>query len=94
MSWFKRILGLGGGEAATPAEGATVEHAGFRITPTPLREGATWRIGARIEKEVGGETRTHELIRADRANSREEADDASVAKAKLAIDQLGDGLFR
>lgn len=94
MNFLKKLFGAGGAAPAAPAEGATVEHDGFRITPVPAQEGGAWRIGARVEKDVGGETRVHELIRADRANSRAEADAASVAKAKQAIDQLGDGLFR
>ena len=51
------------------------------------------RIAARIEKEVNGEVKTHRLIRADTLESHGAAVEASVGKAKLLIDQLGDRLF-
>jgi hypothetical protein len=35
----------------------------------------------------------HELIRADTRNTIDEAVESSIAKAKQAIDQLGDSLF-
>ena len=63
------------------------------ITPEPIKEGHTFRIAARIEKEVNGEVKTHRLIRADTLESHGAAVEASVGKAKLLIDQLGDRLF-
>ena len=45
-------------------------------------------------QDVDGVVRVHELIRADTRTSLDEATEASLAKAKLAIDQLGDTLFR
>ncbi|MFN3845995.1 MAG: HlyU family transcriptional regulator, partial [Paracoccaceae bacterium] len=37
--------------------------------------------------------KTHQLIRADTRATRDEAVEASITKAKQAIDQLGDTLF-
>ncbi len=71
-----------------------VLHNGFRIFPQPLSDDGGFRIAARIEKDVDGVVRVHELIRADTRTSLDEATEASLAKAKLAIDQLGDTLFR
>lgn len=91
MSWLKRLFG--GGSHSDPAP-EHIEYKGFRITPTPANEGGQFRIGALIEGEVDGETRSHSLIRADMIRDLGEANDASVSKAKQMIDQMGPSLFR
>jgi hypothetical protein len=70
-----------------------VLHKGCHIYAEPIKEGAVFRIAARIEKDFDGTTKTHSLIRADTRNTMDEATEASVAKAKQAIDQLCDALF-
>ncbi len=95
MSWLTRLLG--GGEMAradAPAPGPAEEHAGFTIRPEPAQASGGWRIGARIEKEVAGETRTHHLVRADVLADRAAAEAASLAKARQVIDEQGEALFR
>ena len=62
MSIFRKLFGGGGGSSAPEAE--PEEYNGFAITPEPIKEGHTFRIAARIEKEVNGEVKTHRLIRA------------------------------
>lgn len=80
--------------SATPAPAPEpVLYKDCRITPQPIKDGAAFRIAARIEKDIGGVTRTHSLMRADTSPSLDEATEATIAKAKLAIDQLGDTLF-
>ena len=79
---------------SAPATPEPTLHNGFVIFPEPIKEGAVYRIAARIEKEVGGEMRTHSLVRADTHGTLDSANDASIAKAKMAIDQLGDTIFR
>lgn len=90
MSLLSRLFGGGGGGAAEqPAE----SYEGFSITPDPIKEGGSWRLAARVEKEIGGETKTHRLIRADTFQSADEAASASIAKAKQIIDEQGNRLF-
>ena len=84
---------FGGSAPPAPEPAQPVEYDGFRIFPAPVNDGGKWRIGARIERDIDGETMVHHLIRADILNAREEANDASVAKAKVMIDQQGDGIF-
>ena len=91
MPFWSRLFG--GTPAEEPASGASEEHKGFRITPKPIREGGQYRIAARIEKEVGGVPRVHELVRADTVSSLDEAKALSVAKARQVIDEQGDRLF-
>ena len=70
------------------------EYNGFRITPQPISENGTFRISARIEKEIDGELKVHEMIRADTISSEDDASASSIAKAKMFIDQMGDEIFR
>lgn len=87
-SFFSRLFGT-----SVPAAPKPVLHKEFRIFPQPVREGGVYRIAARIEKDIGGVTKTHSLIRADTSPTLDEATGASVNKARQAIDQLGDRLF-
>ncbi|MDO9639717.1 MAG: HlyU family transcriptional regulator [Pseudotabrizicola sp.] len=90
-SFLSRLFGKSA--AAPPAAPDPVLHNDFRIFPDPIKEGSTFRIAARVEKTIAGEVKSHQLIRADTRGSLDEATEASVAKARQAIDQLGDTLF-
>lgn len=90
MSLLSRLFG--GSKAPAEAESETYE--GFQITPTPVKESGGYRIAARIEKEVGGEMKVHEMIRADTYADPDTAKDAALAKARQVIDFEGDRIFR
>ena len=90
MPFWSRFFG---GAPAAPSGLPAEEHKGFRITPGPIPEGGQFRVAARIEKEVGGALRVHELVRADRLASLDEARTLSVAKARQMIDEQGERLF-
>ena len=76
MSFFKKLLG-GGKEHGGPRFDP-VDHNGFTIYPDPIPEGGVFRVAARIEKLVDGETRSQGLVRADTANSIEIAADIAI----------------
>jgi hypothetical protein len=86
MALFSKLFGGGKTTQTTPAE----TYKDCTITPTPEKASNGWRIGARIEKDG----QAHDLIRADVLQSKEQAEDASLAKAKQVIDEQGDRLFR
>ncbi|KQB97274.1 hypothetical protein AL073_09575 [Loktanella sp. 1ANDIMAR09] len=86
MALFSKLFGGGKTSQATPAE----TYKGCTITPAPEKASNGWRIGARIERDG----QVHDLIRADVLQSKEQAEKASVAKAKQMIDEQGDRLFR
>ena len=92
MSLFSKLFG--GGSGGTPKAPEAVEHDGFKIFVEPIKEGSGYRLAARIEKQIGGEVKSHNVIRADVFNSLDEANQFSLAKAKQVIDEMGDGLFR
>jgi hypothetical protein len=91
MSFWKRLFGKSA--ATPPAQAEPVLHNDFRIFPEPIKEASGYRIAARVERTLDGGIKTHQLIRADTRASHDEAVEASVAKAKQAIDQLGNNLF-
>ena len=90
MSIFSKLFG--GGKSKPAAE--PVLHNDYRIFPEPTSEQGGFRITARIEKDIDGETKTHLMIRADKCQSMEEAVETSTFKAKMLVDQQGDGIFR
>lgn len=90
MSLLSRLFG--GGSAAKSGVQA-IDHKGFAIYPEPLKEGGSFRLCARIEKEVDGVQKSHTMIRADTFQSREQAEVESAGKAKVFIDQMGDKIF-
>ena len=92
MSLLSRLFG--GSPSAKPGPEPEPEiYKDFTILADPAREGGRFRIGARIEKEIGGELWSHHMIRADTFDSADEARQMTLRKAKLLIDQCGDKLF-
>ncbi|CUH62574.1 hypothetical protein TL5118_00079 [Thalassovita autumnalis] len=92
MALFSKLFG-GGASKSEPKGAEPEDHAGFLIYVEPIREGGSYRIGARIEKVIDGELKSHMMIRADTVASQEEAAQISLQKAKSFIDQMGDGVF-
>lgn len=89
MSFLSKLLGSREPKSDTKSE----QYEGYTITPTPAKDGTRYRIGARIEKDVDGVAKSHDLIRADTFDDLKSANDASIGKAKQMIDQMGDRLF-
>ena len=90
MSLLSRLFGGGGSQKPRHA---SESYKDFTITPDPAREGPTFRIRAHIAKDIGGQTKTHTLIRADTLNDEEAAVAASLVKARQLIDEQGERLF-
>ncbi|HSF90602.1 MAG TPA: HlyU family transcriptional regulator [Paracoccaceae bacterium] len=89
MSLFSKLFGASKAEETAKPE----EYKGFLIYPEPMKEGSVFRVCARVEKEIGGEMKSHRMIRADTAGSAEEATKATLLKAKMMIDQQGESIF-
>jgi len=88
MPFLSRLFGK-----STPKAPDPILHKDCRIFPQPIKEASGYRVAARIEKDFAGVVKVHELTRADTHSGLDQATEASVAKAKTAIDQLGDSLF-
>ena len=92
MSILSRLFG--GGVKREEPEFPTEQYDGFRIIPAPKEESDGFRIGARIEKDVDGEVKVHQFLRADVVSDRDEAAAMSLRKAKQVIDEQGARIFR
>ncbi len=92
MSFLKKLFGGGGNDNTPPSTPAEI-HNGYTIFAEPVKDGGTWRIGARIEKEINGELKSHFMMRADTLQSFDDACKASLDKARMLVDQQGDSIF-
>lgn len=96
MSFLKKLFGGGSADSvsdAGPRVAAEDSHEGFEIAATPIPEGGQYRLAATITKEIGGETKTHKLVRADLFQTEDEAARFAIRKAKLVIDEQGERIF-
>lgn len=91
MSFFKKLFGGGTPKAEEPAP--TSEHEGFTIHATPYQEQGQWQMCGVIEKQIGGELKSHRFIRADRFPAKEDAVQMTFMKARQIIDQSGERIF-
>lgn len=91
MSFFKKLFGGGAPKAEEPA--LTSEHECFTIHATPYQEQGQWQMCGVIEKEIGGEVKSHRFIRADRFPAKEDAIQMTFLKARQIIDQSGERIF-
>jgi hypothetical protein len=92
MSFWKNLFG-GGGSSEPAAPPAGEEYKGFTIRATPMQVGSEYQLAGTIEKDVGGELKTHKFVRADRLSSRDEAESFAIAKGRQIIDEQGVSLF-
>lgn len=88
-SFWSRLFGSAPPATPDPDPAGGEDYKGFRITPTPIREGGQYRVSARIEKDG----QTHDLVRADTMASLDDATAISLTKARQMIDEQGDRLF-
>ena len=92
MSFLKKLFG-GSSEPRAPKVAAEETYKDFHIAATPMPESGQYRLAANVSKEIGGEERTHRLIRADLFTSEDEAATFAIRKAKQMIDEQGERLF-
>jgi hypothetical protein len=93
MSFLRRLFGGGSDAKGEAAPAATAEHDGFSIKAMPYQEAGQWQMCGLIEKEIGGELKSHRFIRADRFPDRDQAAEFTLAKARQIIDQMGERVF-
>lgn len=94
MSFLKKLFG-GGGEA--DSGGGKVldqeEYNGFIIKALDMRAGSEYQLSGSIEKEIDGELKVHNFIRADRMPSADQVAAAALGKGRQIIDEQGERLF-
>jgi len=97
MSFWKKLFGGGdeGGGAAAAAGGALgqEEYKGFLIKAIEMRAGSEYQLAGTIEKDVGGEHKLHQFVRADRMSSKDDLVSLALSKGRQIIDEQGERLF-
>jgi hypothetical protein len=92
-SFFAKIFGSSE-KSESPAEPAeSVEYNGFTITSAPINEGGQFKTAGQISKEIDGELKSAQFIRADNHSDRDSAISHSNRKAQQIIDEQGDAMF-
>lgn len=79
--------------AQTQASEEAILYKGFRIVPAPIAEGGQYRVAADISMGEGETLREHRFIRSDVIANRSDCIDITINKAKMTIDQVGEGIF-
>jgi hypothetical protein len=95
MSFFKKLLGLGEVEAKSdePKMLGEDDYKGFIISAIEMKTGSEYQLCGRIEKEIDGELKVQNFIRADRLSSIEEVLKFTHKKGRQIIDEQGEALF-
>lgn len=95
MSFLKKLFGGGAPSApAAPESGSTEEYKGYTITARLMQVGSEYQLAGRIEKDVDGEHKLYDFVRADRFSSRDEVQSFAIAKGRQIIDEQGAAIFR
>jgi len=95
MSFWKNLFGGGGGsEPKAPETGDAENYKGFTIRPKLMSIGSEYQLAGVIEKEIDGEVKVYEFVRADRFSSRDDVQSFALAKARQIIDEQGNTLFQ
>lgn len=92
FGFLRKLFGGEGGGAPTH-QAPPQQYNGYTIVASPRQEGGAWRVTGTISREIDGETRTHEFVRADTSADPEGAASLTLGKAKRLIDEQGDRLF-
>lgn len=90
-SLFRKLVGAGREEEAADE---AVEYQGYQIRPAPKKEGGQYYTAGVITKNFPDGPKEHHFIRADTHQSRENASQHALVKARQIIDEQGDRLFK
>lgn len=95
MSFLKKLFGIGGdnGEPGVPKVLGEEAFEGFTIKAIEMKAGSEYQLAGVIEKEIDGELKSSQFIRADRLASADMAASAALAKGKQIVKEQGDRLF-
>ena len=80
--------------SARRAGGPSEEYKGFTITRGDDAERPEYQLAGRIEKEIGGEVKRHDFVRADRFSSKDDATSMAISKGRQIIDEQGERMFQ
>jgi hypothetical protein len=96
MSWLARLFGTSAADAKSvpSAPTAEIEHHGFIIRAEPYKaEDGQFQTAGTILKEIDGEERRHQFVRADRFPTIESATEMALQKGRQIVEQQGERMF-
>lgn len=95
MSFWKNLFGGGGSsEPRAPELGGEESYKGFVIRAKLMPVGSEYQLAGQIEKEIDGDRKLYEFVRADRFGSKDDVQSFALAKARQIIDEQGATLFQ
>ena len=95
MSFLKKLFGGGddGGTPAAPKVLGEETYKGFTIRAMEMKSGSELQLCGEIQKEIDGEVRVKQFIRADKLSTEEQVAQVALAKGKQIIDEQGEKVF-
>ena len=96
MSFWKKLFGGGeGGSEASSGGGAMgqEEYKGFLIKAIEMRAGSEYQLAGTIEKDIDGEHKSYQFVRADRMSSKDDVISLALSKGRQIIDEQGERVF-
>lgn len=92
--FLKRLFGSAANENEPQSDEPDEVYKEVELFARPVKEGGQWRIAGMIRKRVDGTVVERKFVRADLLPDADAAKTATIGKAKLIVDQNGDGLWR
>ena len=93
MALLKLLKSMFAAPSAEAKAAAPVEYKGFSIEAAPLAEDGKYRVAGYISRDLDGEMRRIQFIRADLLADQDAAITQSTAKARQIIDEQGEALL-
>ena len=69
-------------------------YKGYTIKAITMTVGSEYQLAGTIEKDIDGEAKSYQFVRADRFSSKDDVVSFSLAKGRQIIDEQGDAIFR
>jgi len=91
--FLKRLFGSAANENEPQSDEPDEVYNDVELFARPVKEGGQWRIAGMIRKQVDGTVVERKFVRADLLPDLDAARTATLGKAKLIVDQNGDGLW-
>ena len=93
MGFFSKLFGLDREQEQPEAMVEPANYQGFQIYAEAKAVSSQFQVNGRICKEIDGELKTHDFIRSDLFMMPEDANEVMLRKARMFIDQVGEGIF-
>ena len=90
---FQSLKGGSSEKTDTAVAADPVTYKDVTIVAAPLSEGGQFKTAGKISKEIDGEMKSAEFIRADNHADRDSAITHSNRKAQQIIDEQGEAMF-